>query len=452
MKFVNRIEEQRRLTAALHSAAPAFVVVYGRRRLGKSTLIKKVLSRADVYYMADQTERSHQIEMLAKEIGLRIDGFDQLIYPGWQALFEALNFRTQERFSLCLDEFPYLAKSSPELPAILQKLIDSKLLKYNIILCGSSQQLMHGLVIDASSPLYGRADQILKLSPIPVHYLREAIACSAQAVVEEYAVWGGIPRYWEIRLQSGSLKEAIEYNLLNAQGLLFEEPYRLFIDDMRDIVQASTLLSFIGNGANRISEIAARANKPITSLSGPLDKLITLGYIQREIPFGENPRNSKKGLYKISDPFMDFYFRFVVPNRSLIELGRRHAVMQEVEQRFNGYVSWHWEELCRRAVSGQVFKGKQYGLASRWWGDISRNEQMEIDVLAESTDGRSLLAGECKWTDNEDAGHLLKQLSEKAKKLPFVANKEIVPVLFLKSNEDSGENIVLPDQIIEMMK
>ena len=126
--------------------------------------------------------------------------------------------------------------------------------------------------------------------------------------------------------------------------------------------------------------------------------------------------------------------------------------MQEVEQRFNGYVSWHWEELCRRAVSGQVFKGKQYGLASRWWGNISRNEQMEIDVLAESTDGRSLLAGECKWTDNEDAGHLLKQLSEKAKKLPFVANKEIVPVLFLKSNKDSGENIVLPDQIIEMMK
>lgn len=451
MKFVDRTEEQQRLTASLKATAPVFIVLYGRRRLGKSTLIKKVLSLADVYYMADQTERSHQIELLAKEIGLRFDGFDRLIYPDWHALFEALNFRTQERFTLCLDEFRYLAKSSPELPALLQKLIDAKSLKYNMIICGSSQQLMQGLVLDATSPLYGRADQILKLLPIGVHYLREVLACSAQDAVEEYAVWGGVPRYWEIRLQSSSLKEAIEYNLLNAQGLLFEEPYRLFIDDMRDIVQASTLLSFIGNGVNRLSKIAARANKPATSLSGPLDKLITLGYIQREIPFGENPRNSKKGLYKVSDPFMDFYFRFVVPNRSLIELGRRNAVMEKLTRQFNAYVSWHWEELCRRAVSGQVFMGKRYGLASRWWGNISRGEQVEIDVVAESTDGKYLLAGECKWTDNENTKLLLERLTEKAKKLPFVANKKIVPVLFLKNNKSSGENIVLPDQVIEMM-
>jgi len=193
MEFVGRIEERQRLGKALNAEVPAVIVVYGRRRIGKSTLVKKVLSQADVYYMADQTERSHQIELLAKEIGFRIDGFDRVVYPEWQALFEALNFRTQERFTLCLDLFPYLAKSSPELPAVLQKLIDKKTLKYNIVLCGSSQQLMQGLVIDASSPLYGRADQILKLSPIPLHYLHEAAKCSAQSAIEEYAVWGEIP-------------------------------------------------------------------------------------------------------------------------------------------------------------------------------------------------------------------------------------------------------------------
>ncbi len=451
MKFLNRIEEQRRLTEALRAKTPSFVVVYSRRRLGKSTLIKKVLSPTDVYYMADQTERSHQIELLAKEIGLRLDGFDHVVYPDWSALFEALNYRTRERFTLCLDEFPYLAKSSPELPSLLQKLIDSKTLKYNIVLCGSSQQLMQGLFLDATSPLYGRADQILKLPPIPIKYFREAVACSPQEAIEEYAVWGGVPRYWEIRLQSHSLHEAIEYNLLNAQGVLFEEPYRLFIDDMRDIVQASTLLSFIGNGVNRLSEIAARANKPATSLSGPLDKLITLGYIQREIPFGENPRNSKKGIYKVADPFMDFYFRFVVPNRSLIELGSTDAVMEEVARRFNGYVSGHWENMCRQAVSGQVILGTRYGLAARWWGNISRQEQIEIDVVAESTDGKHLLVGECKWTEKDNADKLFTQLIEKAKKLPFVSNKNIIPVLFLKNNEKSAENMLLPAQVIELL-
>jgi len=225
----------------------------------------------------------------------------------------------------------------------------------------------------------------------------------------------------------------------------------LFIDDMRDIAQASTLLSFIGNGVNRLSEIASRANKPATSLSGPLDKLITLGYIRREIPFGENPRNSKKGLYKVSDPFMDFYFRFVVPSRSLIELGRRETVMEEVVRRFDAYVSRHWEELCRKAVGGQDFMGKRYGLASRWWGNISRNEHIEIDVVAESTDGKFILAGECKWSDNEDTGLLLNQLTEKVKKLPFLGNRKIVPVLFLKNNKNSEENILQPTQVIELL-
>ena len=452
MKFVNRLEEQKRLKAALNAETPSFVIVYGRRRLGKSTLIKKILDSSDVYYMADQTERSHQIELLSKEIGVRIEGFDRVIYPNWHALFEALNFRTQQRFTLCLDEFPYLAKSSPELPALLQKLIDSQTLRYNLVLCGSSQQLMQGLFLDSTSPLYGRAAQILKLSPVPIGYFCEITTCTAGEAVEEYSVWGGVPRYWEIRLQSRSLRDAIEYNILNSQGILFEEPYRLFTDDMRDIVQASTLLSFIGQGVNRLSEIAARAGKPATSLSGPLDKLINLGYIQREIPFGDSPRNSKKGVYKVADPFMDFYFRFVAPNRSLIELGRTEAVMEAVMRQFNSYISRHWEDLCRRAVSGQVIMGKRFGLASRWWGSISKDEQMEIDVVAESGDGKYLLVGECKWSENEATDYLFNQLMVKAKKLPFTSGKEIIPVLFLKNNHKSLDQVFLPNQVLEMIR
>ncbi len=445
MKFVDRIEEMKRLQSALMSEKPSFIVVYGRRRLGKSTLIKNALTGADIYYMADQTEASHQITLLAKEIGMKLEGFNRLIYPDWNALFEAVSFRTDERFTLCLDEFPYLVKSSPELPALLQKLVDTGKLRYNIIICGSSQQLMQGFILNSSSPLYGRASHIIKLLPIAVRFLQEVLECSAKQAVEEYAVWGGVPRYWEIRLQSDSFHEAIAYNLANPQGTLYEEPFRLFLDDMRDTVQASTLLSLIGNGANRLSEIATRANKPATSLSGPLEKLISLGYLERQIPFGEDPRNSKKGIYKIADPFIGFYFRFIVPNRSLIELGRTDAVMEEILKRFNGYVSWHWENMCRKAVSGQVIMGKRYGLSARWWGNISREEQLEIDVVAKSTDGKSLLVGECKWTENENTGHLLKILTEKGKKLPFSRDKEIVPVLFLKGNKKKSDHIFLPN-------
>lgn len=451
MKFVDRVEEKKRLEAALVGESPALIVVYGRRRLGKSTLIRKVLSKSDVYFMADQTEPSHQMTMLAKEIGQLYGGFDQVIYPDWNVLFEALNARAGERFTLCLDEFPYLVKSSPELPSVIQKLVDSQKLRYNIIICGSSQQLMKSLTLDSSSPLYGRASQIMKLPPINIRYLQEVLDCSAAQAIEEYAVWGGVPRYWEIRLQSNSLQESISYNLLNAQGTLYEEPLRLLTDDMRDIVQSSTLLSLIGNGASRLSEIAARAGKPATSLSGPLEKLISLGYIEREIPFGENPRNSKKGIYKIVDPLMAFFYLFVVTNRSLIELGRIDAVMEEVMHRFNQYVSRHWETLCRKAVSGQVILGKRYGLASRWWGNVARDEQLEIDVIALSADGKSLLVGECKWTDDDNTEHLFRVLTEKASKLPFSQNIKIEPVLFLKSNQHSADNIFLPYQVLKLI-
>lgn len=451
MKFVDRIEEQKRLMKTLNSEKSAFVVVYGRRRLGKSTLIKKVMTPDDVYYMADQTERAHQISLLAKEIALVFPDFDKVIYPDWQALLIAINHRTEKRFTLCLDEFPYLVKSSPELPALLQKLVDSRSLKYNLIICGSSQQLMQGLILDGSAPLYGRADQMLKLSPIHIKYLQEVLHSDAVNTIEEYAVWGGVPRYWELRLQDEGLQESIAYNILNPLGTLYEEPIRLFMDDMRDVIQASTLLSVIGSGANRLSEIATRLEKPATHLSGPLEKLRQLDFIEREIPFGENPKNSKKSLYKVSDPFMDFYFHFVVPNRSLIEMRRSEFVTDAIRAQFSRYVSAWWEKLCRQAVSGGVIGGDMYNLAGRWWGNVSRDEAFELDVVAESMDGKKLMVGECKWTEGEDAARLTHELISKARKLPFLNEKEIVPVLFLKRKpvHESNALVMTPQEIID---
>ncbi|MDR3251042.1 MAG: ATP-binding protein [Tannerella sp.] len=453
MEFTDRIEEQKRLLKALKGENPAFVVIYGRRRLGKSTLIKKVLTEKDVYYMSDQTERIYQIELLAKEIGAHIADFDKVVYPDWNALFTALNHRVQERITLCIDEFPYLVKSSPELPALLQKWIDSRTMRYNLVICGSSQQLMQGLILDGSAPLYGRADLMLKLSPIHIKYLQEILSCHAVNAIEEYAVWGGVPRYWELRLQNETLREAIAYHILTPFGTLYEEPVRLFMDDMRDVVQVSTLLSVIGGGVNRLSEIAGRLEKPATHLSGPLEKLRHLDFIEREIPFGEDAKNSKKSLYKVSEPFMDFYFRFVVSNRSLIELGRSQAVMANVLNQFSQYVSGRWEKLCRQAVSGQEIVGDTYRQAGRWWGSISREEIIELDVVAESMDGRKLLVGECKWTEREDAGRLLAELTAKAQKLPFLKGREIVPFLFLKRDpaNGTGENIITPQQVIDLI-
>jgi AAA+ ATPase superfamily predicted ATPase len=453
MKFVDRIEESERLTKALTADVPSFGVVYGRRRLGKSTLLKRVLAENDIYFMADQTEAKHQREALATMISSVINGFDKVIYPDWDALFDTLNSRTDKKFTLCIDEFPYLVSACPELPSVLQKKIDSKQLKYNLIVCGSSQQLMYRLALDSTSPLYGRTDVILKIAPIKLSYMQQALNLSDVEAVEEYAVWGGVPRYWELREGDTSLVDSIKSNLLSVNGTLYEEPLKLFKDDINDIVRTATIMSYVGLGAHKLSEIAGRCGEVATNLSRPLGKLIALGYLEREIPFGEDEKNSKKSLYKISDPFMNFYFRFIVPYRSFIELGRLSPILNTFETDFANYVSQYWEKLCREAVSGNEINGIRYSMARRWWGSVSRTEKIELDIVAESLDKKYLLVGECKWTASENCDRLLYELKEKAGKLSFAKNKIIVPILFLKhSPVGNVYNVLLPKDVIELVK
>lgn len=455
MKFVDRKDEKQRLEKALNAENPSFVAIYGRRRLGKSTLIKKVLNPSDIYFLADKSESQYQRQLLSEVISQKFQEFNSVEYPGWETLLRQLNLRASERFTLCLDEFPYLVEQSPELPSVLQKLLDEKSLKYNIIICGSSQTMMYGLVLDASAPLYGRADEIMKLYPLRLPYIREALELNSTEAIVEYAIWGGVPRYWELREGSHTLDESLWKNVFNVNGIFFDEPTKIFQDDVKDVVKISTIISYIASGASRISEIAARSNEPATNLSRPLRKLLDLGYVYREVPFGTDKKNSKKSLYHIADPFISFIYKFVVPNQSFIELGRKAPIERVLKQNLNLHISQEWEKLCRQAVTGNDIDGKIYGEAQRWWGSVinesGKPEQIELDVVAESLDKKYLLVGECKWTNEENVEALTVSLLRKAKLLSFSKDKIIVPVLFLKTPpQSSSTRILLPSDVCKL--
>lgn len=458
MKFVDRIEETHRLKTVL-SRDKAVVVVYGRRRLGKSELIKRALTDKDIYFLADRSEGPHQRELLSKVIAQSITDFDKVEYPDWETLFREINYRVQKQITLCLDEFPYMVELSPELPSVLQKLIDEKTLRFNLIFCGSSQTMMYGTFLDSNAPLYGRTSAIIKLTPIKLPYLQAALQIENPIqVIEEYSVWGGVPRYWELREPKQSLESSLWNNIFSVNGTLYEEPAKLLMDDVKDIVKTSTLMSYVGSGANRLSEIASRAGEPATNLSRPLKKLVDLGFLEREVPFGTSEKSSKKSLYKIADPFMAFYYQFVVPNRSFIEIGRTKPIEQSLDSHFGEYVSMQWEKLCRYAITGNEYNGIIYGQAHRWWGNVlneeNRPELIEIDVMAESLDKNTLLVGECKWTTEKNASQLTAELVRKISLLPFSKDyKKIVHVLFLKTKpEDESDNLILPENIVAMCR
>lgn len=457
MEFIDRKKEFERLQKSLNREKPQFIVVYGRRRIGKSTLIKKVMdfSRGDIYFLADKTSEPSQRQLISATIDMTIEGFATANYPTWESLLLSLNRSIDHRITVCLDEFPYLVKSCPALPSIIQKLLDDKKLKYDLIICGSSQQMMQGFVLDSKEPLYGRADEIIKMKPIAPAFVSQAFRCDAAQAVREYAVWGGVPRYWELRENYDSLYDAIEHHLLTSEGTLYDEPSKLLYDEMRDTVQASSILSFIGNGANKLSEIAARAEKQATDITPHLSRLKELGFINKEIPFGESEKKSKKGLYHISDPLLRFHYRYVIPYRSLIELGNSQAVLNVFKNGENDYVSRTWEELCRNHITAHGLDGIMYQMASRWWGSYYNEEKqqylpVELDVVAESFDGKHLFLGECKWQEHIDAKEELSRLQTIVKGLPFTKDHEIHLGLFLKEIPQNPEiaTIYYPENIM----
>ena len=439
MEFVDRQKETERLQKALKREKAQFIVMYGRRRIGKSTLIKKMMDidRGDIYFLADKTSEPSQRQLFASAVDMTIEGFNMPNYPNWETLLISLSRAIDHRITVCLDEFPYLVKSCPALPSILQKLIDDKKLKFDLIICGSSQQMMQGFVLDSREPLYGRADEIIRLKPIPAAFAPQALRCDPKQAVREYAVWGGVPRYWELRSGYKDYYEAIEHLLLMPEGTLYDEPSRLLQDEMRDTVQASSILSFIGNGANKLSEIASRAEKQATDITPQLSRLKELGFINKETPFGESEKKSKKGLYHIFDPLLRFHYRYVLPYRSLIELDNSQAVLNVFKHSENDYVSQTWEELCRNYVSANGIDGVIYQMASRWWGcyyDETKKQHIsiELDVVAESFDHKHLFLGECKWQEHIDAKEEMERLHAIAKGLPFAKDHEVHYALFLK--------------------
>jgi AAA+ ATPase superfamily predicted ATPase len=451
--FLNRHDEQKRLRRAMTAPGGTMAVVYGRRRCGKSTLLQQVISGRDVYYLADQQEPALQIHDLASEIDKAVPHFSTAGYATWDSLLLNLNDRLDRPIALCLDEFPYLVQQSPALPSILQKYIDrpgSK--RVNLVLCGSSQRMMHGLVLDRTAPLYGRATEILRIEPLKAGWIREALSVEGQQAIEAYSVWGGVPRYWELASGFDTLKDAVRELVLDRNGVLHEEPLGLLLDEMRSAVQPLSLLTVIAQGSHRLSEIAARLGKPATSLTRPLAQLIDLGYVRRETPFGEHERNTRKTLYKVSDPFILFHFKLVQPARSLLEIGAVPLVAARIDERFPHHVSTVWEAMARAVVPFCKVGGYEWGPARRWWGTGIDGRPMEIDLVAESLDGKAVLVGEAKWTDSlGDPGEHRDRLLSMARNSHWARGREVVPALWAKQREPSGLlPIQTPDDVLTL--
>ncbi|MBD3241703.1 MAG: AAA family ATPase [Chitinivibrionales bacterium] len=430
--FVNRSRELTRLSRAIASPTPAFIVVYGRRRCGKSRLLAELPGKDLVYYLADMQESPLQLRALAEQIAARIPGFDSVEYPSWESILRQFQRQCRREMTLVIDEFPHLVRMYPPLASVVQKIVDGGL-EGNLVLCGSSQRMMQGLVLDAAAPLYGRATEILRIDPLMPGWICDGLGLSGVLAFESYAVWGGVPRYWESARDHDGLQQALRYLVFDKNGVFHSEPARLLMDDVPGSTQPNSLLALIGAGCHRLSEIAARLGKPAVNLSKPLSQLVELAYIRRDLPFGESLRSTKRSYYHIADPFLRFWYRYVNPNRSVLELGLIDQVYDECMRSFSAHVGGVWEDCARMSTAFVRIDGIQWKPASRWWGAGTDRRPCEIDIVAESFDGAHLLLGEAKWEHRVDPAAVLQRLMRNAERVPFVNGRTIHYALWLKN-------------------
>lgn len=455
LSFLNRNKEINKINKAIKDKDSTLIIVYGRRRCGKSRLLQHILREQDIYFLADQRETALQIEALANEIERTIPNFASVHYPSWDALLINLNDRIKRNSCLILDEFPYLVQSSPELPSILQRFLDSQVKKnFNLIICGSSQRMMRGIVLDSTAPLYGRAKEILKIKPLNPGWISDAFSIDAFEAIKLYSTLGGIPRYWELAKDYNNLDDTFKYLILDKDGILHDEPMRLLLDDMRSATQPYSILTLIGNGSHRLSEIAGRLGKPSNSLTRPFATLIDLDYVRRDLPFGESIKSTKRTLYKLKDPFLTFYFTFVMPNKSLLEMGLTEKVYNSIKMDLYKHISGSWEDLARLSVPHLNIAGIQWGPARRWWGNNKNNIPIELDIVAESMDKKYLLIGEAKWSDKINMKKLCSKLEGHAKDLPFLKGKKLIFAYWLKNfnKEKSSHSIITASDVLKCLK
>lgn len=455
MKFVNRQQEMLRLTKLMQNPNSSVAVIWGRRRIGKTRLLLEWTHKfKGIYYTADESSAKVQLKYFSLALESVLPGFADVEYPDWTTLFQRL-FRDAIHYGwrgpLVIDELPYMIAESPELPSILQRFIDREAKQANLILalCGSSQRMMQGAILEASAPLYGRANELMKLNPIPAGYLGGALDLqSPREIVEYYSVWGGIPRYWELVKNSGnSFLDAIESLVLDPMGPLNDEPNHLLLEESPSAIALRPILDAIGLGAHRLSEIASRIGQPATSMGRSIQRLIELDLIERETPFGILEHNSKRTLYKLKDPFIRFWFEVVASRRSFFaqtsSANRRHMLKELLPPIFSAT----WEDLCRQAIPflSEQLNGIHYGQAKRFW----HRQEPEWDLLAESVDGKKILIGEAKWLTKTPSSSWIHQQMEslKNKGIPTVFRAKNIKPLYMLFIPEKPDKLVLSDNV-----
>lgn len=439
--FIDRESELETLQSEYARNGSALVVLYGRRRVGKTTLISEFIKDKNaLFFLASEeseTQNRHAFKEKAAEF-MNSDLLRNADVKSWDVIFKALMDATfASKPVIVIDEFQYIGKSNPAFPSIFQRIWEEILKdkQVMVILCGSLISRMESQTLSYNSPLYGRRTAQIRLTQIPFRYYGEFFPHkSRRELIEMYSVTGGVPKYIEPFAESKDIYKAIERNVLNRSGYLYDEPNFLLQQEVSEVGSYFSVIKAIAAGNSKLSAIASMLEVKATSLTKYLKTLMDLDILEREVPITENnPEKSKKGLYKIKDNYIRFWFAFIYPNRSFIESGNSRIVMDKIHKGLiTNHTAYVYEDVCRERMWELNVAETwpfQFSKIGRWW-----DAHDEIDIAAMDPDGENLILGECKFWKEPVGVSVLHALENKSIRVEWKkATRHVWYVLFSAS-------------------
>ena len=432
-QFVDRDLEMETLQNEYERDGSALVVLYGRRRVGKTTLISEFIKdKKALFFLASEEAEAQNRNAFKEKVAEFIDSdlLRSADIKNWDVLFKAImDTPFESKPVIVLDEFQYLGKANPAFPSIFQRIWEEILKDKSVmvILCGSLISMMESQTLAYGSPLYGRRTAQIRLKQIPFGYYHEFFPNkSRRELIEMYAVTGGVPKYIELFSESKDIYSAIQKCVLNRSGYLYDEPHFLLQQEVSEVGSYFSIIKAIAAGNSKLSAISSILEIKSTSLTKYLKTLIDLDILEREVPITEeNAEKSKKGLYKIKDNYLRFWFAFVYPNMSFIESGHSRIVMNKIKKSLvKNHIAFVYEDVCKERMwelNAEDVWPFNFSKIGRFW-----DSKDEIDIVALDPEGKNLILGECKyWTDPVGVS-VLRDLEAKTDAVPWERNRRKV--------------------------
>lgn len=428
-KFIGRTHELETLERLWQPQDARLLIVYGRRRVGKTRLLTHWLNQLPasqcLYWVAQPSAAADQLRQFSQAI-VRFENPDGSIpatftYQTWGlALEQVARLAETRRFALVIDEFTYLLARTPSIAGLFQNTWDHLLKQRNLllILCGSHLGMMHRHVLSYQAPLYGRASAQLHVQPLPFGISRSYFPnYSAAERVAIYSIFGGIPAYWERIAPEQSIATNIRQQLLTPNNLMQSEPRLLLQDFVKEPDNYVSVLSAISNGYRTQKEMMAFSGLAQGHVSSYVSTLESAGFVERRVPITAGPR-SRQSRYHVTDPYLRFYYRFLASRQPQLALGVQEPVLKEIQRHLLDFIgTYTWEELCRewvlRAGAKEQLPIMPDQVGSYW------DKTAQLDVVGLNRMEKTLVLGECKWSP--------KQIGQKVIKRLLVKTAAVVP-------------------------